>query len=61
MSKAITGFSKLSKEQKIDWLAREYFKHPDQAIALIRKYWNTDDVLQKLHDEFITKFYHKRA
>jgi hydroxymethylglutaryl-CoA reductase len=53
MSKAITGFSKLSKEQKIDWLAREYFKHPDQAIALIRKYWNTDDVLQKLHDEFI--------
>jgi hydroxymethylglutaryl-CoA reductase len=53
MSKAITGFSKLSKEQKIDWLAREYFKHPDQAIALIRKYWNTDEVLQKLHDEFI--------
>jgi len=53
MSKAITGFSKLSKEQKIDWLAREYFKHPDQATALIRKYWNTDEVLQKLHDEFI--------
>jgi len=53
MSKAIAGFSKLSKEQKIDWLAREYFKHPEQATALIRKYWNTDEVLQKLHDEFI--------
>lgn len=53
MSKAIAGFSKLSKEQKINWLAHEYFKSPDEASALLRKYWNTDDVLQKLHDEFI--------
>ena len=53
MSRAIAGFSKLSKEQKIDWLANEYFKSPEEASALLRKYWNTDDVLQKLHDEFI--------
>jgi len=53
MSKAIAGFSKLSKEQKIDWLASEYFESPTEAIALLRKYWNTDDVTQKLHDEFI--------
>ena len=61
MSKAISGFSKLTKEQKIEWLAQEYFSHPDEAQSLIRKYWNEDEKLQKLHDEFIentiTNFY----
>jgi hydroxymethylglutaryl-CoA reductase len=61
MSKAIAGFSKFTKEQKIDWMANEYFANPEEATALIRKYWNADESLQKLHDEFIentiTNFY----
>jgi hydroxymethylglutaryl-CoA reductase len=61
MSKAISGFSKLGKEEKIDWIAREYFSDPAQASDLIRKYWNSDTKLQQLHDEFIentiTNFY----
>jgi hydroxymethylglutaryl-CoA reductase len=61
MSKAIAGFSKLTKEQKIEWIAAEYFSDPQEAITLIRKYWNNDPDLQKLHDEFIentiTNFY----
>jgi hydroxymethylglutaryl-CoA reductase len=61
MSKAIAGFSKLSKEQKIEWIANEYFSEPGEAVSLIRKYWNSDTELQKLHDEFIentiTNFY----
>ena len=61
MSKAIAGFSKMSKEQKIDWIANEYFADPSAATALIRKYWNNDADLQQLHDEFIentiTNFY----
>lgn len=61
MSKAIAGFSKLTKQEKIDWMAGEYFSNPGEAIALIRKYWNSDESLQKLHDEFIentiTNFY----
>lgn len=61
MSKAIAGFSKLSKEEKIKWIAGEYFSQPDEAVNLIKKYWNTDGELQKLHDEFIentiTNFY----
>jgi hydroxymethylglutaryl-CoA reductase len=61
MSKAIAGFSKLSKEQKIDWIANEYFSEPGEAVSLIKKYWNSDAELQKLHDEFIentiTNFY----
>lgn len=61
MSKAIAGFSKLSKEEKIGWIASEYFSNPKDAVTLIKKYWNSDAELQKLHDEFIentiTNFY----
>ncbi|OYQ34384.1 hydroxymethylglutaryl-CoA reductase, degradative [Flavobacterium cyanobacteriorum] len=61
MSKAIAGFSKLTKEQKIEWLSQEYFSNPDEAQTLLRKYWNDDAALQQLHDEFIentiTNFY----
>jgi len=61
MSKAIAGFSKLTKEQKIEWIAKEYFSNTDEAVSLIKKYWNPDVQLQQLHDEFIentiTNFY----
>lgn len=61
MNKAITGFSKLSKEEKINWIANKYFSNPTKATDLLKKYWNNDLVLQKLHDEFIentlTNFY----
>ncbi|KIA82673.1 hydroxymethylglutaryl-CoA reductase, degradative [Flavobacterium sp. AED] len=61
MNNAVAGFSKLSKEEKINWIAKEYFSNPSEAITLIKKYWNSDEKLQKLHDEFIentiTNFY----
>ncbi len=61
MSKAIAGFSKLPKEEKIGWIADNYFSNPGEAAALLRKYWNADTALQQLHDEFIentiTNFY----
>lgn len=61
MNNAIAGFSKLSKEEKINWIATEYFTSPTDAIATIKQYWNNDESLQKLHDEFIentiTNFY----
>jgi hydroxymethylglutaryl-CoA reductase len=61
MNKPVAGFSKLSKEQKISWIAKEYFSTPSEAIALLKNYWNTDEKTQKLHDEFIentiTNFY----
>ncbi len=53
MNKAIIGFSKLSKEEKINWIASTYFTNPEEAIFTIKKYWNEDSELQKLHDEFI--------
>ncbi|WP_309642441.1 hydroxymethylglutaryl-CoA reductase, degradative [Flavobacterium sp.] len=61
MNNAVSGFSKLSKEQKIEWIANEYFSNPAEATALLKNYWNSDAALQKLHDEFIentiTNFY----
>lgn len=61
MNNAVTGFSKLSKEEKINWIANEYFSTPTEAIALLKNYWNSDKKTQQLHDEFIentiTNFY----
>lgn len=55
------GFSKLTKEEKINWIATNHFSNPEQAIAVLHQYKNSDDALQKLHDEFIentlTNFY----
>jgi len=53
MTKPINGFSKLSKSEKIDWLAENYLKNNENAVSIIKQYWNEDDKLQKLHDEFI--------
>lgn len=61
MNNLIAGFSKLSKEEKINWIAKEYFSNPYEAISLLKKYINSDSKLQQLHDEFIentiTNFY----
>ncbi|MDG5490186.1 hydroxymethylglutaryl-CoA reductase, degradative [Psychroserpens sp. SPM9] len=53
MNKTITGFSKLSKSKKIDWIADTYFTDSESAKNLIKQYWNSDKKLQQLHDEFI--------
>ena len=53
MNNAVAGFSKLSKEEKIDWIAKEYFSNPKEAVSILKKYWNSDEKIQKLHDEFI--------
>lgn len=61
MNNAIAGFSKLSKEEKISWIAKEYFSNPEEAVSILTNYWNADVKLQKLHDDFIentiTNFY----
>jgi hydroxymethylglutaryl-CoA reductase len=61
MNNAVAGFSKLSKEEKINWIAKKYFSTPEEAVFLLKNYWNSDEKIQKLHDEFIentiTNFY----
>jgi len=61
MTSNIKGFSKLSKVEKVDWITNQYFANPKEAKDLVINYWNADENLQKLHDEFIentiTNFY----
>ncbi|MBP1839198.1 hydroxymethylglutaryl-CoA reductase, degradative [Formosa algae] len=52
-NKTISGFSKLSKSKKIDWIVNTYFSNQDQAKTILKQYWNSDEKLQQLHDEFI--------
>lgn len=53
MSKTIAGFSKLSKSKKIDWIANTYFANAENTKAVLKQYWNDNEKLQQLHDEFI--------
>ena len=61
MNNEVSGFSKLSKDEKINWIAKTYFSFPEAAVSLIKNYWNQDEKLQQLHDEFtentISNFY----
>lgn len=53
MSRLISGFSKLNKEEKINWLADTYFNNQPEIVQIIKQYWNVDEKLQELHDDFI--------
>ena len=59
--KAIEGFSKLPKEQKLQWLLQNYFSDNPEAVQELRSYWHSQPETQKLFDEFaentITNFY----
>ncbi|MDA9028414.1 hydroxymethylglutaryl-CoA reductase, degradative [Flavobacteriaceae bacterium] len=61
MENSVSGFSKFTKAEKIDWLISNHFQNNPKAKANLERYWNTDDSLQKLHDEFtentISNFY----
>ncbi len=53
MTKTVSGFSKFTKEEKIDWLVKSYFDNAELTKDTLKKYWNSDVKLQQLHDEFI--------
>lgn len=53
MSKIIAGFSKLTKEEKIAWLTENYFSNQPEITQTLKQYWNVDQKLQQLHDDFI--------
>ncbi len=48
----ISGFSKLSKLDKINWVCDNYLSENSNAKDIITQYLNDDKKLQKLHDEF---------
>jgi len=61
MQNSVSGFSKFTKVEKIDWLISNHFQDNPSAKANLERYWNSDAALQKLHDDFtentISNFY----
>ncbi|MEM5539225.1 MULTISPECIES: hydroxymethylglutaryl-CoA reductase, degradative [unclassified Olleya] len=53
MSTLVSGFSKLSKAEKINWLIKNHLSAYKDAETILKQYWNSDQKLQQLHDEFI--------
>jgi len=53
MSKTISGFSKLNKEEKIAWLLDNFLTEYPESQSVLNQYINPDNKLQQLHDEFI--------
>ena len=52
MDKTVTGFSKLSKKEKINWLVSHYCANDANVGAILEQYELDDQNLQRLHDGF---------
>ena len=53
MQTPVEGFSKFTKEEKINWVVKNYTANSERTKKLLTTYWNSDEKLQQLHDEFI--------
>ncbi|MCT4581569.1 MAG: hydroxymethylglutaryl-CoA reductase, degradative [Flavobacteriales bacterium] len=52
-NKIIKGFSKLNKEEKIDWIIENYLDNDESQKNFLQSYWHQNPKTQQLHDEFI--------
>jgi hydroxymethylglutaryl-CoA reductase len=53
MIQPISGFSKKTKAEKIEWLAENYLQNNPNSVQILENYWNDNPSLQQLHDDFI--------
>ena len=53
MPKTVDGFSKFNKLEKINWLVSAYFDNDEKVKQVLIQYWNSNKVIQDLHDDFI--------
>lgn len=53
MNQPVVGFSKKTKTEKIEWLAKNYLHNNSEFVQVLKNYWNEDASLQQLHDDFI--------
>lgn len=52
MTLPVSGFSRFNKEEKIAWLKNTYLQDSPNAENILKQYWNADQQLQRLHEEF---------
>jgi hydroxymethylglutaryl-CoA reductase len=51
-NKPIGGFSKMSKTEKLHWVATQHFEDSEAAISEMKSFWHDDEKLQKTFDGF---------
>ena len=52
MSKKISGFSKLNKKDKIDWIQENFLDKDSSSAKIIKQYWHNNKKLQKFMMNF---------
>jgi len=50
--KKITGFSKMDKQAKIDWLSTHFLEEPTAGARELTSFWHQDEDLQRILDGF---------
>lgn len=59
--KAISGFSKMNKQEKISWLASQFEGQAAEEVRALARFWNSDGSEQRRFDEFaentLTNYY----
>ena len=50
--KAISGFSKLTKAGKIEWLTENFFTDPSKVNNILKGYWHSNEEQQEVLDGF---------
>ncbi|MCB0571054.1 MAG: hydroxymethylglutaryl-CoA reductase, degradative [Phaeodactylibacter sp.] len=52
MKKTISGFSRLSKAEKVAWVAEQFFQGPEQAAEELKGFWHQNEEVQRVLDGF---------
>lgn len=53
MRQPVSGFSKKTKAEKIQWLVDNFLPNSPDSVQILKKYWHPDGEVQQLHDDFI--------
>jgi len=52
MNKSISGFSKLSKRKKLQWIVENFFKDPENVMRELMSHWHQNEEQQRVLDGF---------
>ena len=50
--KTVSGFSKLSKKDKLKWVAENFFTDPESVMRVVKSFWHKDPEQQRIIDGF---------
>lgn len=50
--KTISGFSRLTKEEKLRWATERFFAQPEQALQELKSFWHADPEQQRILEGF---------